>query len=816
MRRQIISLVVVTWFGLWLATATHVRAGGAQQATASPDASAQASALLSRYCITCHNQRAGAGGLALDSSEITAVADHPDMWEKVVRKLLGGVMPPPGRPRPDQVAYDGLRSWLETQLDAAAVANPNPGRTETFHRLNRHEYANAVRDLFGMEFDIASSLPADDASYGFDNIAGALRISDSAMEQYLSVARRLVRLAVGAAPSGPVGQDFRIPPDQRQYEHVDGMPFGTRGGTLVRYTFPQDGEYEIEIEMLCDGAGCDGAAGFPDQHQLAISIDDEEVRRLTIDAQSKVRPEGETAYRVRVPVKAGPRDVGVAFIALPAIVEVDQLIARFIRPYFSYGSAGLRNYQPFVGRVSIKGPFQPTGPGDTPSRRRIFTCLPPNHNEGSCARTILSAMARRAYRRPVSNADLAPLLRFYEQGRADAGFERGIEVALRRLLVSPEFLFRVEHDPPRINAGTNYRVSDIDLASRLSFFVWSSIPDDQLIDLAERGRLKDPTVLQQQVRRMLADARSDAFVQNFAGQWLQLRNLEAAMPSLPLYPNFDEGLRRGFQKETELFFGSVLRENRSALDLLTANYTFVDERLARHYGIPNVYGPKFRRVDIPDANRRGLLGQGSILVVTSRPNRTSPVLRGKWILENLMGTAPPPPPPNIPALPERKLGSQAKVVSARERMAEHRANPACASCHSVIDPLGFALENFDAVGRWRDVDEAFKGIDASGTLPDGTRFDTFEGFRRALLDRPDRFARTLTEKLLTYALGRGLEAYDMPAVRRIVREAAPGGYKLSELVVGVTTSVPFQMRRSAAPITAIAEQRATPVPVTTR
>lgn len=800
MSRPIIGVVIGVGAAIVIASMQTVAVGQGQRPVAGDESVAsRQQTVLNRYCVTCHNQRTKAGGLTLDSFDLDHVAEHADVWEKVDRKLLGGVMPPPGRPRPDQATYEALRSWLEVQLDAAATVHPNPGRTESFHRLNRSEYQNAIRDLVGLEFDVTSVLPADDSSYGFDNMAGALRISQSAMEQYLSVARRISRAALGSSLPGPAAQDFRLPPDLRQYDREEGLPFGTRGGMLVPYAFPQDGKYEIEVELMCDAAECDGAAGFPDEHQLEVTIDGERVQLFTIEAQSTARPKGATNYRVRTPVKAGAREVGVAFLALPSTVEVDQRIARFIRPYFSYGSTGLRTYQPYVYRVSIKGPFEATGPGNTPSRGRILVCDPKTTDEGRCARAIVSKLARRAYRRPVSDADLVPLMRFYKQGRSEGGrFEAGIEVALRRLLVSPEFLFRVEHDRHGVAPNSNYRISDFELASRLSFFLWSSIPDEELLDLAERGKLKDANVVTQQVNRMLEDKRSEALTRNFAGQWLQLRNLEAVTPSLPSFPDFDEGLRRGFRKETELFFDSVLHEHRSVIELLTANYTFVDERLARHYGFPNVYGPGFRRVDIPDEHRRGLLGQGSVLVVASRPNRTSPVLRGKWILENILGTPPPPPPPNVPQLAERKPGSQAKEVSIRDRMAEHRSNPACASCHSMIDPLGFALENFDGVGKWRDRDDAFQPIDASGTLPDATKFDNFEGFRAALLSHPERFVTTVTEKLLTYALGRGLEAYDMSTVRQIVRETAPGAYKLSDVIAGVARSMPFQMRRSAA------------------
>ncbi len=777
----------------------HLNAGGHQQnANTAADSIQTQRALINRYCVSCHNDKSKTGGLALDQLDLSNIARHAEVWEKVARKLRGGVMPPPGRPRPDRAAYEGLLSWVETELDRAASLNPNPGRKQTFHRLNRVEYGNAIRDLLAVEVDIASMLPADDASYGFDNMASSLRISQSALEQYMSAARRVSRIAVGTPPPAPLAEDFRVPPDARQYERIEGLPFGTRGGLMVRYLFPQDGEYEFEIELMCDATDCDGASGFPDTHELEVAVDGTRIELFRLEPRQTARPKAERAFRVRVPVTAGPHEVGVAFLALPYVKEVDQRVSRNIRPYFGYGSAGLRTYQPYIGRVTIKGPFNAAGPGETPSRQRIFACQPASStDEPACARRILSALARRAYRRPASESDVESLLAFYKEGRTEGGFEKGIEIALRRLLVSPAFLFRIERDPAGIAPNTNYRLDDLELASRLSFFLWSSIPDERLIDLAAAGRLKDRTVLQGEVRRMLADERARALVDSFAAQWLELRNVAAASPSLPLYPEFGADLRRAFRRETALFVESIIREDRSTLELLTADYTFLNERLARHYGIPNVFGDDFRRVRLTDENRRGLLGHGSILLVTSRPNRTSPVLRGKWILENVLGTPPPPPPANVPPLPERKIGSQAKVLSMREQMAAHRENPVCASCHSMIDPVGFAFENYDAIGRWRAIDEAYQPIVTSGALPDGTKFENLAQFRAALVSSPQRFVTTLAEKLLTFALGRGVEAYDMPAVRRVVRDAQPGGYKVSDLVIGIVESVPFQMRRSA-------------------
>jgi hypothetical protein len=592
-----------------------------------------------------------------------------------------------------------------------------------------------------------------------------------------------------------------VPETLPQYEHIDGLPLGTRGGLLVNFGFPQDGEYEIAVDLLCRVQGeCDGSVGFPDPHQLEVTIDGERVKLFTLEPRKDFRPPAERTWRVRVPVPAGPHDVTAAFLKLPSITEADSPMERFLKPHYLTGVVGEPSqtiYQPFVDRVTITGPFGSQGAGDTPSRQAVLICRPATAaGEAGCAAKILSALARRAFRRPVTAGDVEPLLRFYRQGRADASFEAGIELAIRRLLVSPEFLFRVERDPANIAPNTNYRISDLELASRLSFFLWSSVPDEPLLGVAARGNLRDPGMLEQQVRRMLADPRSQALVTNFTGQWLQLRNLSAARPDWALFPNFDDGVRLAFRRETELFFESILRENRGAPELLTADYTFVNERLARHYGLPHVSGDRFRRVALTDPHRRGLLGQGSVLLVTSRPNRTSPVLRGKWVLMNILGTPPPDPPANVPALKEDEAGNHNKVQTVRERLAAHRTNAVCAGCHAMIDPPGFALDNFDAVGRWRDVDEHFVPIDASGVLPDGTKVNGVESLRAALLSDPRRFVSTVTEKLLTYALGRGLEAYDTPAVRQIVRETAPG-YTLSTVILGITKSVPFQMRRSS-------------------
>ena len=776
----------------------------AQESRQPPADAAAQRAVLDRYCVGCHNERTkdSYAGLALDTVDLTNAAAHAELLEKVVRKVRTGQMPPAGRRRPDEATRESLVRWVEAELDSAAAANPNPGRKEPFHRLNRAEYRNAVRDLLAVDVDVAALLPTDDAGYGFDNIAGVLRISQSQLEQYLAAARKISREALGSPLPAAAVREYRVAETQPQYDHIDGLPFGTRGGLLVQHHFPRNGNYEIAIDLLCRIQGeCDGSVGFPDTHELEVAIDGERVALFTLEPRGEFRPHEERTWRLRMPVTAGTRDVSAAFLKLPSIREADSRVERFLKPHYVTGVVGEPSqmiYQPFVDRVTIAGPFESSSAGDMPSRRAILTCRPAAAvDEPACATEILSGLMRRAFRRPVAAADVETFLPVFEAGRAAGGdFEAGIEAALRRLLVSPEFLFRIEREPEGSAPDTNYRISDLELASRLSFFLWSSIPDDELLEVASRGGLRDPQVFDGQVRRMLADERATELVRNFAGQWLQLRNLDAVHMDWALFPNFDDGVRLGFRRETELFVESILRENRGIVELLTADYTFVNERLARHYGIPGVYGDQFRRVALTDRNRRGLLGHGSVLTVTSRPNRTSPVLRGKWILINILGSPPPDPPADVPALEEDEVGNHSKADTVRERLAQHRRNPVCAGCHATIDPPGFALENFDAVGRWREVDDSFRPIDASGTLADGTEFDGVVGFRQALAARPEQFVTNVTEKLLTYALGRGIESYDMPAVRRIVRDAAPE-YRLADVILGITRSIPFQMRRSA-------------------
>ena len=780
---------------------------GAQPSAGAP--ATQYRALLDQYCVSCHSQAVVEGtdaprtalisqlravGLTLDTLDLATVGVDAVHWEQVVRKLRAGLMPPAGRSRPDDATQDAFQAWLETQLDDAWAARPDPGRTAPFHRLNRAEYRNAIRDLLALEINVDDFLPADDASFGFDNIGGVLRMSQSLLERYLSAGRSISRLAVGSPPPTAVSETYRAAQDEQQHERAAGLPFGTRGGMLMRHHFPLDADYDLSIQVS-------GARGLQEEHLLEVTIDGEQVELFTLgpapgDGAPNPYARGST-LEVRVAVDAGPREVGVAFYRTPPVLA-EQVRERFQNPRTTGNSGGPGGAMPFVGSVTIAGPHNARGPGRTPSRERIFVCRPTDpSDEPGCARTILSTLARRAYRQPVTAGDVDVLLEFYEMGRADGGsFDDGVELALRRLLVSPEFLVRIEADPPGVAPDTSYVVSDVELASRLSFFLWSSIPDDELLAVAERGELSDPAMLEHQVRRMLVDPRSDALTENFIGQWLQLRNLATVIrPGDPYSLAFDETLRQGMIRETELFVGSTIREDRSVLELLTADYTFLNARLAGHYDIPNVQGSHFRRVTLPpDSPRGGLLGQGSILTLTSRAIRTSPVLRGKWILDNILGTPPPDPPPNVPALTNKK--THAKVATMRERMSAHRANPVCAACHSMIDPPGFALERFDAIGRSRVVDESFNRLDTSGELPDGTPFAGVRELRAALVRKPARFANTVAEKLLTYALGRGLDYYDMPTVRRIVRDAAADDYGMQSIIVGIVNSYPFLHRRS--------------------
>ena len=792
--------------GIALSGMISLQVAQPQQSADSAQAAAQFRKVLDRYCVTCHNEKLKTAGLMLDKADVGNVPAGAEVWEKVIRKLRTSAMPPAGMPRPDQATYDSFATYLETAVDSAAAANPNPGRP-SIHRLNRAEYANAIRDLLAVEIDVGSLLPADDSGYGFDNMADVLSISPMLLDRYMSAAGKIGSLAIENAASRPAIETYDLPgyllQDGRMSED---LPLGSRGGIAIRHFFPLDGEYVLKI-LLQTGNG-DAVRGLAEPHQLEVRLDGARIKLFTFGGEHKgglEKLEGKSPERstdagqlangsmeVRFAAKAGDRLVGVDFLDETSVPEG---VLRPATAGYQVRTKPIEEGNPAVGSVSIGGPYNVAGTGETASRRRIFVCRPTGSaDEEACAKRILSTLARRAYRRPVTDRDLSGPLTSYKTGRSAGGFESGIRMALEGMLASPKFLFRVERDPPNADPNSAYRISDLELASRLSFFLWSSIPDDQLLDLAARGKLRDPAVLEQQVRRMLGDARSKALVSNFAGQWLLLRNVRSASPDEWTFPDFDENLRDALEKETDLFLESMLREDRPLMQLLSANFTFVNERLARYYGIPNVYGSRFQRVTLSDDNRRGLLGQGSILLVTSYPNRTSPVLRGKWVLETILGTPPPPPPANVPSLKDN--GENGKILSMRQRMEQHRANPVCASCHSRMDPLGFALENFDGIGRWRTSTEANTPVDSSGVLPDGTKFQGAAELRNILLSKPQQFVTTLTEKLLTYALGRDVEYYDEPAVREIMRKAAPSDYRWSSLILGIVNSPPFQSRRS--------------------
>jgi len=776
--------------------------------------SAPERAMFSDYCVVCHNDMRVTGGLSLehvDLSRLAVDADETEVWENIARKLRTRAMPPPGRQRPSESQYEAVAARVETELDDAAEAAPNPGRRPAVHRLNRAEYTNTIRDLFALEVDGAVLLPADDSGYGFDNIADVLSVSPMLTERYLSAARKISRLAVGDLSLAPSTEIFEV----NKYLHQDArvsedLPFGSRGGMAARHTFPVDAEYvaKIYLSRTYDGR----IRGLAERHQLEVRLDGVLVAELEVGGplppdengrprRRDYRNEPDDGQEVRFTATAGPHLLGVSFVGRAPVLE------GMHRPYYaitSYEYAGDQTLDPGVGRVELSGPYNVTGRGDTPSRRAIFTCRPhadvvaSGPEEVACAREILGRLGRSAFRRPVTEADLEVLLEFFHSGRADGDFDAGIEMALRRVLVSPAFLFRRESDPDGAAPGQPYAISELELASRLSFFLWSSIPDGELLNLAERGELGRPEVLEQQVARMLADPRARALVENFGGQWLYLRNMELVSPDPYAFPDFDGNLRVAMTREMELFLESQIREDHSVLELMTSDQTFVNQRLAEHYGIPNILGNHFRRITLSGEfdRRRGLLGKGSLLTVTSYAHRTSPVLRGKWLLENVLGTPPPPPPPDVPELTE-EAETDGSILSLRERMEQHRSDPVCASCHRVMDPLGFALENFDGIGQWRATSEAGTPIDASGELADGTPVDGPVSLRDALLKRPENFVTTVTEKLMTYGLGRGVEYYDAPAVRGIVREASVDGYTWSALITGIARSVPFQMRSSA-------------------
>ena len=782
-------------------------------------------AVLDKYCISCHNQKTRTAGLALDTLDAANPNANAEVWEKVIARLQQGSMPPPGRPRPDAATYHAVASALESEIDLAWAANPNPGRIGAVHRLNRVEYNNAIRDLFALDIDVKPLLPGDETADGsFDNFADSLSISTAHLERYLSVARQVTRLATGLSPAVPKLETFEIPlhvtQDDRQGEDT---PFGSRGGIAVRYNFPVDGEYSFKVRLQRQYQDYLKGMGWP--QQLDIRLDGKLLKRFTVGGGGQGRPAatsyagdgepgfagdpeweeymqltGDKGLEVRVPVSAGPRTVAATFVremfepeGLPQPVQRARVIADDNVP-MEYAN---------VNWLQIGGPYKSAGPAkDTPSRRAVFVCQPKAAaEEPACATKILSRMGRLAYRRPVTGADTQMLMKFFEDGRRDGkSFESGIQFALERMLVDPDFLVRVHRDPsagPKPKAqsrDTTYHISDIELASRLSFFLWSSIPDDRLLSLAERGQLSNPAVLEKETRRMLADPRAvDALVNSFAAQWLNLRRVDEVVVDPYKYPNYDLSLMQGFQKETELFVGSNIKEDRPVSELLDANYTFLNEKVARHYDIPGVYGSRFRRVTLPDLNQRGgLLAQGALMATTSYPDRTSPVLRGKWLLNNIFGLPIPAPPPGVDTNLDNKPGSANLAI--RERLSQHRVNPTCSSCHSVIDPLGFALENFDVIGGWRTNDEKGNPVDASGTTVSGAKVEGLAGLRALLLAQPDQFPRTVTEKLMTYALGRMLQYYDRPPVRKIVRDAAASNYRWSSIIVGIVKSPTFVMR----------------------
>ena len=770
-------------------------------------------AVLNKYCVTCHNARLKTADLLLDEADVDQPALQTEIWEEVVRKLRGRAMPPGGAPRPDEATYESLASDLESELDRAAAADPDPGRPTAAHRLNRAEYTNAVRDLLGLEINGAALLPADDSG-GFDNLGALLSVSPGLMEKYVFAAGKISRLAVGDPTLRPDTFTYTISPYMVQSQRMnEDLPFGSRGGVSLKHHFPLDGEYEIQIRLQRTG-GESLILGLAEPHKMDVRMDNARLALLEFGGANLGEAQGagaadalppdydQFAYernadadlRVRFPAQAGTRLVQIAFlrekwVSEGAFNDLGRPLSYTDESKFEHRGIA----QPKVSNVTISGPYEVRGPGETPSREKIFICHPSNSaEEESCAGKIFAHLARAAYRRPVSDQDVEPLLGLYRTGRELGSFESGIQMGLQGLLVSTEFLFRIEREPPAVPAGKVYRLSDLELASRLSFFLWSSIPDEELLTLAEQGKLHDSEVLQQQVRRMLADSRSQALIDNFAGQWLYLRNLKSRTPNRDEYPDFDETLRQDFEQETNLFLKSILREDRSVLTLLNADYTFLNERLADFYGVPNVYGSRFRRVSVTDERRRGLLGQGSILLLTSYANRTSVVQRGKWVLENLLASPPPPPPGDVPPLKERSEGAKGTF---RQQLEEHRKNPFCFGCHARMDPIGFALENFDAIGKWRELDGGVP-IDASGALVDGSKFSGPAGLREGLLQRPENIAYGVAEKLLMYSLGRTVEHYDGPALRKVVRDAAASDYRWSAVVLGIVKSTPFQMRRS--------------------
>ena len=795
--------------------------------SANQSVSASNRALLDQYCVICHNQAVVNSvatineglqttqlrnlGLTLDTEDVANLAANPEVWEKVIKKLRVGVMPPPNYPRPDKVRYDGFRTWLENELDSVAASRVNPGRTQAFHRLNQTEYRNSLRDLLDLDIDVSDLIPADAPDqYGFDNNAEVLALSPLSVERYVNAAHKVAELAVGASPRGASIETYDVPLNLIQGDRSsEDLPFGSRGGAAIEHLFPVDGEYRITVKLQTNYV--DFVRGFDEAHEMELSLDGEYLQTYAFGGDAPGIPApysyagnirgsddweefmmafADEGFELVLPIKAGPRVIGATFPREMWETEGVQQPRLF---GYQLAVTELPDANPGIGSIEIEGPLSVEGPGDTPSRQQIFSCQPASADEEpACARQILSSLARRAYRRAVDEDDVQGLMDFYNQGHVEGGFDTGVQFALERLLVSPDFLFRIEQDPLDAEPGSMYSITDTELASRLSFFLWSSLPDDELLDLVERRALRNPGVLEAQVKRMMMDSRSSGFIENFVGQWLYLRNLDGIYPDPASFPEFDENLREAFQRETELFIDDQIRSDRSLRELLSADYTYVNERLAEHYGIPKIYGNRYRKVTLEGAERGGLFGHGSLMMVTSYPNRTSPVLRCKFVLENLLGGPPPEPPPNVPAL---ETSSDGKQLTMREAMAMHRENLACRVCHAAMDPIGFSLENYDAVGKWR-TQFAGQEIDASGLLPDGNTFDGPDGLRSLLLERPDDFVGTITEKLMRFALGRSLEYYDMPEVRAIVRAAREDDYRWSSVILGVIESAPFQMRRT--------------------
>jgi len=776
--------------------------------------------MMNQYCLACHNDVLRTANVSFQNIDLTDLSIHEGLPEKTLSQLRNRRMPPVEMPRPTDEIYDELVSWLETELDDLAAANPNPGRTDIFHRLNRAEYSNAVRDLLNIEVDVEELLPADDIdAYGFDNMADALTVSPALMERYLSAARKISRLAIGETPLGPASETYEVPILLNQEDRMsDDLPFGSRGGVAMRHYFPVAGKYDLSLRLHRNYVNY--IRGMGSRHEIEVRFDSELIATFNIGGEEPDVLQAPASYggnqfgdreweeymlfadsnlRLRFEAEAGPHIVGVSFVR--KLTEPEGVLQP-PQSVFAAAVNEMRDGDAAIEVAQITGPYEPAGPGITPSRQAIFTCIPDENDvasEETCAIQILSGIANKAYRRPLEQIDIDTLLDFYRIGRGDGQleFDAGIQLAIERILISPDFLFRVEKDPQNTTPGMNYELSDMELASRLSFFLWSSLPDRELLELAEQGKLQDNDVLEKQTLRMLSDPRSIALVKNFAGQLLYLRNLPSLVPDAVEFPEFDENLRAAFRQESELYFESLLKEDRSVLDLLSADYTYLNERLAKHYGIEGIYGSHFRRVELKGEiakQRGGILGQGSLLTATSYANRTSPVLRGKWVLTNILGTPPPPPPDDVPDLPE--TGDDGQPATVRDRMIKHRENPNCAVCHLPMDPLGLALENYDAIGQWRNTGDGDLPIDASGQLPNGTQFYGLDGLREILLDRSNEFSGTVTEKLFAYAIGRPPEYFDKPTIRQITRNAALDNYSWSSTIMGIIKSAPFRMRRS--------------------